>query len=266
MSRDIRRRSQLTGLASSDLIQEYLENLTALEQLAVTDSMTGTLIYIESEKSIYAYDSEATDSPTTTSIIQPMAAINKGRWFRISSASSSSPSNAADRWVDPTHATVSEDIVVHDEWECRRGRLTIDASLTVDSGGYVYVTDGIEDTKRNEFFQTNVVPSNSYKAIPERDHLLVHAPSDKPFIIESSAHLNVHGDLVVVDFHHELQPPPASQQPQQPQTPQTPSLPSGVLGQILYIPTGTNFIPCTPVVNQSNGFILTNNFGHIIVV
>jgi hypothetical protein len=197
MSRDIRRRSKLSGLASSDLIQEYLESLSALEVLPVTDSMHGTIIYIDSEMALYAYHSLATDTPNGTTIIQPASGV--GRWFLISSASSAStPASTADRWVDPTHATVLEDIVVNDEWEVRRGNLIIEASLTVDTGGNVYVTTGFDETKRPDFFQSNVLPADTWRSIPAADHLVMHTTATKPFVVDG--HLNVHGDLICINF------------------------------------------------------------------
>ena len=196
MSRDIKRRSFFSGLASSDLIQEYIATLTALEVMPVTDNMNGTLIYIENEKAIYSYHATATDAANGGSIIEPAAGV--GRWFLISSATSASSSTTADRWVDPTHASSSENIVVNDEWECRRGNLIIDASLTVDTGGYVYVTDGIGDDDRADFSQQGVLPSDTWRSIPQNDHLIMHATPDQPLVIEG--HLNVHGDLICINF------------------------------------------------------------------
>lgn len=197
MSRDIRRRSYFSGLASSDLIQEYIETLTALEVLPITDNLNGTLIYIEAEKAIYAYHATATDSANGTTIIEP--ASGAGRWFLVSSATSAS-NGTADRWVDPTHALISEAIVVQDEWECRRGQLIIEQSLTVDPGGRVYVTSGIDDDKRPDFHQSNVLPDDTWRSIPATDHLVMHTTPDIPFVV--NGHLNVHGDLICINFHN----------------------------------------------------------------
>jgi len=197
MSRDIRRRSHLTGLASSDLIQEYIPSLAALEVVPVTDNLNGTLIYVEDQKAIYAYHVTATDTANGSSIIEPLAGI--GRWFLISSSATSVvTSTPADRWVDPTHSTVTEDIVVQSEWEVRRGVLTVEASLTVDEGGDVYVTDGIDNTKRPDFFQSNLLPADTWRSIPENDHLVMHTTTEKPFVVEGT--LNVQGTLVCLNF------------------------------------------------------------------
>lgn len=195
MSRNIRRRSFFTGLASSDLIQEYVETLTALEVLPVMDNAHGTLIYIENEKAIYSYHATATDTANGSSIIEPSTGV--GRWFLVSSFISASGGNA-DRWVDPTHALQSEIIVVQDEWECRRGRLYIENSLTVDPGGKVYVTDGIAQEKRPDFFQSNTLPVDTWRSVPGKDHLIMHTTEEKPFDVQG--HLNVHGDLVCINF------------------------------------------------------------------
>lgn len=197
MSRDIKRRSLYSGLASSDLIQEYIESLTALAVMPVLDNMNGTLIYIENEKSIYAYHATATDTANGTTIIQPSSGA--GRWFLVSSNTTSTVNNYyADRWVDPTHATITENIVVPDEWECRRGKLTIEATLTVDPGGVVYVTDGIAQEKRPDFYQSNELQADVWRSIPANDHLVMHTTSSKPFVV--NGHLNVHGDLVCINF------------------------------------------------------------------
>lgn len=199
MSRDIRRRSFFSGLASSDLIQEYIETLTALEVMPITDNMNGTLIYIENEKAIYAYHSTATDSANGSTIIEP--ASGTGRWFLVSSNASASNTNGnADRWVDPTHALISENIVVLDEWECRRGKLYIEASMIVDPGGYVYVTDGIAQEKRPDYFQSNTLPDETWRSIPEPDHLVMHTTADRPFVV--NGHLDVHGDLLCINFYN----------------------------------------------------------------
>lgn len=195
MSRNIRRRSFFSGLASSDLIQEFVQTLTALEVMPVLDSMNGTLIYIEDEKAVYAYHSTATDTANGSSVIEPASGV--GRWFLVSSATSAS-GGSADRWVDPTHALLSEAIVVQDEWECRRGQLTIEASLTVDPGGSVYVTDGISQTKRPDFHQTNILAADTWRSIPSDSHLVMHTTPNKPF--EVHGHLNVVGDLVCLNF------------------------------------------------------------------
>lgn len=197
MSRNIRRRSFFSGLASSDLIQESIATLTALEVMPITDSMNGTLIYIEDEKAIYAYHSTATDSANGTTIIEPAAGT--GRWFLVSSATSAS-GGTADRWVDPTHALISEAIVVQDTWEVRRGVLDIEQSLTVDPGGSVYVTSGIDHDKRPDFFQSNVLPEDTWRSIPAVDHLVMHTTEDKPFTV--NGHLNVHGDLICINFYN----------------------------------------------------------------
>ena len=117
MSREIRRRSKLSGLASSDLIQEYLATVSALEVLPVTDVMHGTLVYIQDLKALFAYHSDATDTANGTTVIQPAA--NVGRWFRISAAGPTNTQVYGDIWVDPTHADHATEIVVDDEWECR---------------------------------------------------------------------------------------------------------------------------------------------------
>ena len=197
MSRDIRRRSYFTGLASSDLIQEYIPTLTALVVMPITDAINGTLIYVEAEKAIYAYHATATDTANGGSIIEPATGI--GRWFLVSSATAAS-SGTADRWVDPTHALQSESITVQDEWEVRRGMLTIENTLIVDPGGSVYVTSGIDDTKRPDFFQSNVLPEDTWRSIPATDHLVMHTTSTKPF--EVNGHLTVHGDLICINFNN----------------------------------------------------------------
>jgi hypothetical protein len=197
MSRDIRRRSLHSGLASSDLIQEYVEDIAALSELPVMDNANGTLIYVEDVKSIYAYEAQATASANGTTIISPISSI--GRWFLVSSNTvSSSGSGYGDRWVDPTHATITEPIVVLDEWECRRGKLTIEASLTVDPGGLVYVTSGIASEERPDFFQSNTLPADTWRSIPQPDHLIMHTTSDKPFVV--NGHLDVSGDLICINF------------------------------------------------------------------
>lgn len=197
MSRDIRRRSYFTGLASSDLIQEYIESISALEVLPILDNLNGTLIYVEAEKAIYAYHATATDTANGSTIIEPVAGV--GRWFLVSSSASAANTNGnADRWVDPTHALITEDIVVLDEWECRRGKLTIESTLTVDPGGVVYVTDGIAQEKRPDFFQSNILPADTWRSIPQPDHLVMHTTADKPFVV--NGHLNVKGDLICLNF------------------------------------------------------------------
>lgn len=167
--------------------------------MPILDSMNGTLIYIESEKAIYAYHSTATDTANGSTIIEPSSGA--GRWFLVSSAATASSGGGnADRWVDPTHALITENIVVLDEWECRRGNLYIEATLTVDPGGYVYVTDGIAQEKRPDFFQSNTLPENTWRSIPQKDHLVMHTTADRPLSIENGAHLNVHGDLICINF------------------------------------------------------------------
>lgn len=197
MSRNIKRRSFFTGLASSDLIQEYIATLTALEVMPVTDNMSGTLIYIENEKAIYSYHSTATDAANGTSIIEPAAGT--GRWFLVSSFLVASSGGTADRWVDPTHALQHESIVVQDEWECRRGSLIIENTITVDPGGRVYVTNGIGDDDRADFSQQGVLPTDTWRSVPQNDHLVMHTTADKPFVI--NGHLNVHGELFCINFY-----------------------------------------------------------------
>ena len=196
MSRDIKRRSYFSGLASSDLIQETIASISALEVMPVLDNMNGTLIYIEQTKAIYAYHSTATDTADGVSIVEPANSV--GRWFLVSSAASAqNTQGTADRWVDPTHSDPTEDIVVLSEWEVRRGNLTIDGTLTVDSGGDVYIVDGTEEY-RPDFYQSNHLPEDTWRSIPQQDHLVMHTTGDKPFIVDG--HLNVHGDLICINF------------------------------------------------------------------
>lgn len=198
MSRDIRRRSKLTGLASSDLIQEYVDNLTALEAVPTNDNLNGTLIYVEDQKAVFAFHVSATDTPDGSTIIEPDSGT--GRWFLISSSASAPPTGIADKWVDPTVIQGSENIVVLDTWECRRGNLTIDpyGTLTVDPGGYVYVTDGIHNESRPDFHQSNNVPADTWRSVPSNGNLIMHTTPDLPLTVDG--HLNVHGDLICINF------------------------------------------------------------------
>ena len=200
MSRNIYKRSVSAGLASSDLIQEYIASISALEVMPILDNMNGTLIYVEQEKAVYAYHATATDTGNGTTIIEP--ASGSGRWFLIASNNTAiaSGQGTADRWVDPTHATQLEVIVVQDEWECRRGDLIIENSLTVDSGGYVYVTDGISDDDRADFSQQGILPVDTWRSVSQNDHIVLHATEDKPFTVEG--HLNVHGELFCINFYN----------------------------------------------------------------
>lgn len=196
MSRDIRRRSYFSGLASSDLIQESIASVAALEVMPVLDSLNGTLVYIEDAKAIYAYHATATDTANGASIVSPTNGL--GRWFLVSSSTSAqSVPSAADKWVDPTHIQTTETVVVLDEWEVRRGNLTVDGSLTVDPGGEIYITNGTEE-HRPDFYQSNHLAADTWRSIPQQDHLVMHTTSDRPFIVDG--HLNVHGDLICIDF------------------------------------------------------------------
>jgi hypothetical protein len=73
-----RRRGSVVGLATP------VADLTALRRLSTTGIIDRTVVYVESERSLYAFDRQATDPETPPQIIQPSS--TGGRWFQTVAA------------------------------------------------------------------------------------------------------------------------------------------------------------------------------------
>jgi hypothetical protein len=111
-----RRRGSVVGLAAP------VVDLAALRKLSTTGIIDKTIIYVESEKSTYAFDRQATDAESIPEIIQPTS--TGGRWFQT---------YAAVAPVTPTlhihnkYADVSavvgprQQILIYDEYEIEDG-------------------------------------------------------------------------------------------------------------------------------------------------
>lgn len=171
MSRDIRRRSRLSGLASSDLIQEAVRSISDLKAIPTGDQLDKTIIYVADTTAIYAYDDSYIGAYNNTSLLEPDSAsiTGQGVWRLITGLSSGL---YADRWVDPQRATISEHIVVESDEEVRRGEILLTddgtdaATLTVQANGDVYVTDVAQEY---DWTSRCVVPADTAVSLLEGD-------------------------------------------------------------------------------------------------
>lgn len=218
MSRNIYRRSKLSGTASSDLVKEGVDSLSELRASPIVDRLEKSLIYVKTELGLYAYHSDSTDPDDGSLTIAP--AQGNGRWKKVSGAAPATLPSGNDgdiliydgntntwvstplypyRWIDPQELKTGQNLTVETKEEIRRGEVLLEynSSITVDYDGEIYVTNGYTEAHRPDFHQSGVV--RSYSSIPADSHLVVHS-ADHAFTIENGANLEVYGDLICLNF------------------------------------------------------------------
>lgn len=107
-----RRRGSVVGLAAP------VVDLVALRKLSTTGIIDKTIIYVESEKSTYAFDRQATDAESAPEIIQPTS--TGGRWFQTYGAAPSL--HVHNKYAEVSAVVGPNQVVIsHEEFEIEDG-------------------------------------------------------------------------------------------------------------------------------------------------
>jgi|LauGreSuBDMM15SN_2_FD.fasta_scaffold371520_2 hypothetical protein len=109
-----RRRGSVVGLAAP------VVDLAALRKLSTTGIIDKTIIYVESEKSTYAFDRQATDAESAPEIIQPTS--TGGRWFQTYGAAAAPSLHVHNKYADVSAVVGPNQVVIsHEEFEIEDG-------------------------------------------------------------------------------------------------------------------------------------------------
>ena len=109
-----RRRGSVVGLAAP------VADLAALRKLSTTGIIDKTIIYVESEKSTYAFDRQATDAESSPEVIQPTS--TGGRWFQTYGAAAAPSLHVHNKYADVSAVVGPNQVVIsHEEFEIEDG-------------------------------------------------------------------------------------------------------------------------------------------------
>lgn len=126
-----RRRGSVAGLASP------VHDTAELERLQVAGTADRTIIYVEDEAAIYAYDRQSSLPAVYPDIISPTSGI--GRWIRTTGGGSSPytppPIHVHNKYADHDwEVGPSQQILIFDEYEIQSGiviTLLADSELVI---------------------------------------------------------------------------------------------------------------------------------------